>query len=62
VEQLGVESHVTLETEVGNVVIIVRDETAVLPGEIVRIKIPLTRCHLFDAQGQAVSHPIRKTI
>lgn len=62
VEQLGVESHVTLETEVGNVVIIVRDETAVLPGEIVRIKIPLTRCHLFDAQGRAVSHPIRKTI
>ncbi len=57
VEPLGAEWHVMLETEVGNIVINVRDEVATLSNKMVGIRISPSRCHLFDVHGHAIGHP-----
>jgi multiple sugar transport system ATP-binding protein len=57
VEYLGNEEllHVTVQGHEGDVVAVVGSEHMVKPGDIIELKLPLDRLHLFDAEsGDAV--------
>jgi ABC-type sugar transport system ATPase subunit len=61
VEYLGNEEllHVTVEGHEGDVVAVVGSDHHVRPGDIIELKLPLDRLHLFDAEsGDAVPHSV----
>jgi len=58
VEYLGDEEllHVTVEGHEGDVVAVVGSEHRVKPGDILELKLPLEKLHLFDrASGDALA-------
>ena len=61
VEFLGDEEllHVTLEGHEGDIVAVVSSENRVKPGDILDLKLPLEKLHLFDkASGDSLAHSV----
>ena len=61
VEYLGDEEllHVTVPEHEGDVVAIVKSDNRVQPGDVLDLKLPLDRLHLFNAEtGEAVAHSL----
>jgi multiple sugar transport system ATP-binding protein len=64
VEFLGDEEllHVTIPGHVGDVVAVVSSEHRVKPGDVLDLKLPLEKLHLFDkASGDSLAHGIAQT-
>jgi multiple sugar transport system ATP-binding protein len=53
VEPTGSETHVTVECAGQRLALIAKDRLAIRRGEQVRLSLPVSRCHLFDANTQA---------
>ena len=53
VEYLGNEEllHVTVQGHEGDVVAVVSSDHMVRPGDVIELKLPLNRLHLFDAES-----------